>query len=369
MLVTGTGVVGTITVSAVSGTTVTLSSAQTISSTTITFTEYWTGSAWTSTATTLTVDATGIYTVPLAFHETSETKSYYITIEAVSPTTLLSPFMGNIYDNSTPGNVQNPFYIYQYADVTLTLTSAGTNLTVTSNNATSTYTAMGYPNEDSSFYTIPFTVVATAGSNITVNRIPMLEDFTNYDSSDMDWDYEWTSTAIDNISTPKTVTIVGNVYVDRYGSADVTSSLQYDEFVSLASGGSSGGSILWSPVVTGAGGFTITTLGTYDDSSGHARTLNKAFETGILSTTNVAGTGTITGNFYGNTASEITLTISADSAACLHTSTNLSVTKGLLTGTGVSQTLAYTWSAQFDELTDVDSDGTYTIAVALQNEP
>ena len=128
MLVTGSGVSGTVTVSNVSGTTVTLSSAQTISSTTITFSEYWTGSAWTSTATTLTVGSTGVYIVSLQFYETSAVKSYTITLEAVSPTTLLSPFMGNIYDNS--GNVTNPFTIYQYPDVTLTLgaASAGSNL-------------------------------------------------------------------------------------------------------------------------------------------------------------------------------------------------------------------------------------------------
>ena len=90
MLVTGTGVSGTVTVSNVDGTTVTLSSAQNISSTTITFSEYWTGSAWSSTATNLTVDAQGVYTVPLAFYETTVSKTrYWFFNQCVS---ILGPF-------------------------------------------------------------------------------------------------------------------------------------------------------------------------------------------------------------------------------------------------------------------------------------
>jgi len=498
MLVTGTGVSGTVTVSNVDGTTVTLSSAQNISSTTITFSEYWTGSAWSSTATNLTVDAQGVYTVPLAFYETTVSKKYYITITPVSPTTFpdvlgkiriarvadtskyweyevtdvvdgtgywkltvqnatggLSPLStypggddllvslydnngviysdftdktydwsqntadsdptqgivkannqvpqsatilyideedktaanldahftrlkdtvtitGSVYDNSTPGLVQNPFYIYQYADTTLTLTASGTGITVTSSNVTSTYTALGFPVESSSFFKVPLTITGTATSNITKDRDPELEDFTNYDSNEMDWDYELTSVTVDNSPSPKTISIVGNVYVDKYGSASTTSSLQLDNFISLASGGSSGGQIMWVASATGAlGGFINVAKGTYNDGT-YSRTNSKLVDIGVANNTALTGTGTIYGNFYGNTASQITLSITpgpgnTDSGtACVD---GLSITKGTLSGSGASQELTYTWAGDFDEVVSASSNAEINVQVELDNEP
>ena len=376
MLVTGSGVSGTVTVSNVSGTTVTLSSAQNISSTTITFSEYWTGSAWTSTATTLTIGSTGVYVVSLQFYETSVIKSYTITLEAVSPTTLLSPFMGNIHDNN--GNVTNPFTIYQYADITLTIgaASASSDFTITSSNVTSTYTALGYPVEDSSFFAVPLTITATATGNITKTRDPEIEDFTNYNSNDFDWDFdliETTPIVINNSPTPKTVSISGYAYVDRYGTAATTSVLALDNFLSKAGGSGSGGQIMWTPAVTGANGNLTNTnvLGTYNDTVAptFSRSNSKLIDVGVGNGTTVAGSGIIFGDFNGNTVQQITLSISATSASCLHQSTNLSVTKGSLTGSGSNQNLNYTWTAQFDEDIDAASDATFTIAVALDNEP
>ena len=376
MLVTGSGVSGTVTVSNVSGTTVTLSSAQNISSTTITFSEYWTGSAWTSTATTLTIGSTGVYVVSLQFYETSVIKSYTITLEAVSPTTLLSPFMGNIHDNN--GNVTNPFTIYQYADITLTIgaASASSDFTITSSNVTSTYTALGYPVEDSSFFAVPLTITATATGNITKTRDPEIEDFTNYNSNDFDWDFdliETTPIVINNSPTPKTVSISGYAYVDRYGTAATTSVLALDNFLSKAGGSGSGGQIMWTPTVTGANGNLTNTnvLGTYNDTVAptFSRSNSKLIDVGVGNGTTVAGSGIIFGDFNGNTVQQITLSISATSASCLHQSTNLSVTKGSLTGSGSNQNLNYTWTAQFDEDIDAASDATFTIAVALDNEP
>ncbi len=371
MVITGTGVSGTVTVSNVSGTTVTMSTAQTISSTTITFTEYWTGSAWSSSATTLTVDAQGVYTVPLAFYETTVSKKYYITIAAVAPTSLLSPLSGNVYDNSTPGTVQNPFYINQYADTTLTLTAAGTGVTVTSSNVTSTYTALGFPVETSSFFKVPLTITGTASSNITANRDPELEDFTNYNSNDMDWDYEFTSTTIDNSGGTKTISIVGDVFIDKYGSASTTSSLQLDNFLSLASGGGGGGQIMWEPSATGSGGFINIAKGTYDDGT-YDRTNSKLVDVGVADNTSVSGNGTIYGNFYGNSVNQITLSITpgpgnTDSGtACVD---GLSVTKGSLTGSGASQELTYTWAGAFDEVVTASSNAKFNVQVELDMEP
>jgi hypothetical protein len=369
MLVTGSGISGTVTVSSFSGTTVILSSAQTISSTTITFSEYWTGSAWSSSATTLTVDAAGIYTVPLAFYETTVSKKYYITITAVSPTTLLSPLFGNIYDNSTPGAVQNPFYINQYADTTLTLTAAGTGIT-TSSNVTSTYTALGFPVETSSFFKVPLTITGTATSNITADREPVIEDFTNYNSNSFDWDYEFTSTTIDNSGGTKTISIVGDVYVDQYGIDSTTSSLQLDNFITLASGGGSSSSIFLDPEATGSGGFINIAKLTYDDGT-YSTTNGKVIHVGTAENTNITGTGVIYGNFSGNAFAQVTATITpgtgnTTAASCFD---NMSISTVSLIGSGASGELTYTWTAQFDEVVTNASIPKFNVQIVLDYEP
>ena len=91
-------------------------------------------------------------------------------------------------------------------------------------------------------------------------------------------------------------------------------------------------------------------------------------------TTNITGTGTIYGNFYGNNASQITLTITPGTGNATNTSCfdNMTVTKGTLSGgeyPGDDEELTYTWSAQFDETVTSSSVPTYNINVALANEP
>ena len=436
MLVTGTGVSGTVTVSNINGVTITLSSAQTISSTTITFTEYWTGSAWTSTATTLTILSGGSKVIPITFYETSVARSYTITLEPVSPFTLLSPLQGNIYNNETQsftgngsttqftlttanfailptaeeefsitvdgevqadttysysspnltfstaptnlaaivvtksGVVQNPFTVNQYPDVTLTLgaASASNDFTVTSSNVVKTYTALGWPVETSSFFKADLSIVATATAAITKDRDPEIEDFTNYNSNNFDWDFELTSVLIGT----NTVTITGSAIIEQYGISDTSSILALDSFLSK-SGGTSGssGQIAWTPEVEGSGGYIITAFGTYNDvvAPTFSRSNSKFIDIGVGVGTTIAGTGTIFGNFYGNTIQQITLSISATSESCIHQVTNLAVTKGSLTGSGSSQDLTYTWTAQFDEDIDSASDATFEIDVALFYEP
>ena len=372
MLVTGTGVSGTVTVSNVSGTTVTLSTAQTISSTTITFSEYWTGSAWTSTATTLTMLTSGSYLVPITFYETTAAKSHTITLEPVAPTTLLSPLMGNIYDAS--GNVTHPFVINQYPDVTLTIgaASASSDFTVTSSNVTSTYIALGYPVEGSSFFKVDLSIAATATANITKDREPEIEDFTNNDSNSFDWDFEDAIVTIDNSPSPKTVTIAASAIVEQYGTADTTCTLALDNFLSK-SGGSSGGSgqIMWIASATGSGGFINIAKASYNDGT-YSRTNSKLVDVGTANNTAVTGTGTVYGNFYGNSQSQITLSITpgpgnTDSGtACID---GLSITKGTLSGSGASQELTYTWSGDFDETITSSSKAEINVQVSLFNEP
>ena len=101
MLVTGTGISGTVTVTGISGTSITLNTAQTISSTTITFSEWWNGTTFVGSQTDLEIPAAGFSLISIPFFETSVSKRYYILIEAITPTTLLNPLQGNVYSTAT----------------------------------------------------------------------------------------------------------------------------------------------------------------------------------------------------------------------------------------------------------------------------
>ena len=319
---------------------------------------FWDGDSFESSSTTLTIPSTGIYTVPVTFPQTSTSKAYVVTLAAVSPTTLASPLMGNIYDNS--GNVQNPFTINQYGDVALTLGATSSDLTVTSSNVVKTYTALGYPVEDSDFFVADLNITATASGNITKTRDPELEDFTNYNSNGFDWDFDLTSVTVNNLPSTKTITIAGKAYIERYGSANTTANLNIDSFTSVAGGSSGGGSVMLTPAVTGSIGGIITA---------RLNSGSKTIPVGTSSGTNYSGTGTIFGNFYNNSINQVTLTISATSSSAWNTS-NITVTKGTLTQIDPSSyDLTYTWSGQLDEQIDSSSDLTFTVNVALANEP
>ena len=188
MLITGTGISGTVKVVSVSGVSVTMSSAQTISSnTTLTFTQWWNGTTFIGDQTDLEIPSGGVYTVNITFFESSVINRYYIEIEAISPTALLpitpssagDPVLqGNVYNSSNV--VQNPFYINQFVNVDLTLGMATTSdFTITSSSATKTYTALSYPVETSDFAEFDLTLTATATNNITKLRDPEVDDWSN----------------------------------------------------------------------------------------------------------------------------------------------------------------------------------------------
>ena len=319
---------------------------------------FWDGDSFESGSTTLVIPSSGVYTIPIVFPQTSTSKTYVVTIAAVSPTTLASPLMGNIYDNS--GNVQNPFTINQFADVDLTIGATSSDLTVTSSNVVKTYTALGFPVEDSSFFVADINITATATGNITKTRDPEITDFSNFNSNNFDWDFDLTSVTINNLPSTKTITIAGKAYIDRYGSTDTTTNLNLDSFTSVAGGSSGGGSVMLTPAVTGSIGGIITA---------RLNSGSKLIPIGTSSGTNYSGTGTIFGNFYGNSENQVTLSISATSSSAWNTS-NISVTRGTLTQIDPSSyDLTYTWSGQLDEQIDSASDLTFTVNVALANEP
>jgi hypothetical protein len=266
--------------------------------------------------------------------------------------------------------VQNPFTISQYADVVLTLNAEsahGGDFTITSSNITKTYQALGFPVETSSFFVAALSLTGTATGNITKTRDPELTDFSNYNSNGFDWDFDLTSVVIDNSTSPKGVTITGNAFIEQYGTASTTSGLDLDDFLSVA-GGASGGTLIYQPAITGSGGYIITQFGTYNDGT-YSQTGTKFIDIGVASGTNISGTGVIYGNFYGNSLQEITLSVSAASSSCFHTSTNLAISKTSIVGSGSSQDLHYTWTAQTDEVIDSSSLTVFTVAVALYNEP
>jgi hypothetical protein len=141
---------------------------------------------------------------------------------------------------------------------------------------------------------------------------------------------------------------------------------------SVSGGSVSGGSRLYTPTVTGAGGGLI--LGqhraTYNDGNGNSGTAAKNVLIGTASGTNLtSGTGVMYGNFYGNTMQEISLNISTQSASAFHTTNSLTISPTSLVGVAPSQDLHYSWTAQLDEEIDASSDMTFNIHVALSNEP
>ena len=105
--------------------------------------------------------------------------------------------------------------------------------------------------------------------------------------------------------------------------------------------------------------------GTYSVSNG------KIIYIGVANNTVVSGTGTIYANFYGNSQSQITLSITpgtgnATNDSCFDTMT---ITKGTLSGDEGSEQLTYTWTALFDETVTSSSVPKFNVNVALFNEP
>tara|TARA_Y100000361_G_scaffold154279_1_gene179269 strand:- start:2945 stop:8920 length:5976 start_codon:yes stop_codon:yes gene_type:complete len=334
--------------------------------------KYWDGDSFENSSTTLVIPSTGIYNIPIVFPETSSSKSYVGQIAAISPTALLSPLNGNVLD--TNGNVTNPFTLNQFTDVTLTLNAGNSSVvTTTSSNATKSFTALGFPVEGSDAFSTNLIFTGTATNNITKSRDPEVEDFANYNSNGFDWDFEVNEingVVINNNVSPKTVTVNASAIIEQYGSTDTTVTLDWDQFLTVATGGGgvSGGSRLYTPLITGAGGGLIMgqVRASYNDGTYSGTAAKNVFVGTANNTSLTGGTGVIYGNFYDNGINDITLTITATNSAAID---NLTITKGSLVGVSPSQDLHYTWTGQTKEVIDSASDMTFTVAVALTNEP
>ncbi len=330
--------------------------------------EYYNNGNWDSSVRTLEIPSSGMFTATLSFVETSVTKSYTYTIAAIAPTTLLSPIVGNIYNASNVA--QNPFVIYQYADATLTLGATTTGgFTITSSNSTMTAPANSFPFEKSTSAQSTLTITATATNNITENRDVETVDFTNYNSNGFVWEYDKTSVIINNGSSPKTLTLVGTVTVDQYGTTDTTSTVNINNMFTVA-GGSGVLSLLLQPQTTGSQGGIIICFNTYNDGT-FSQVGSKTLLVGTANNTNISGTGTIYGNFYGNTLQQITLSISPGTGTSTNTSCfdNMTVTKQSIVGSSTSSDLHFNWTAQLNETITASSVPIFNVNVALANEP
>ena len=340
--------------------------------------KYWDGDSWETSTTTLTIPSGGVYTIAIPFYEVVNTSVQHVyTLAAKSPSALLSPLMGNVFNTASPPVVQNPFTIDQLVDIDLTVSASSTSgdFTITSSNFVKSNQALMEPEENSEASQLDLTITATATGNITQSREPETEDFSNYNSNDFIWEFDSGGLAtIDNSPTTKTVSITGTINIEQYGTADTTSNIDLDDFLSKAGGGGGGGSLLLTSEVThGLGGYINIGKLSYDDGT-YSVSNGKIIYVGVADNTNITGTGTIYGNFYGNNVNQITLTITPGTGNATNTSCfdNMTVTKGTLSGgeyPGDDEELTYTWSAQFDETVTSSSVPTYNINVALDNEP
>ena len=97
----------------------------------------------------------------------------------------------------------------------------------------------------------------------------------------------------------------------------------------------------------------------------------KVLDVGTANNTNISGTGTIYGNFYGNTLQQITLSISPGTGTSTNTSCydNMTVTKTSIVGSSTSSDLHFNWTAQLNETITASSVPIFNVNVALANEP
>ena len=331
---------------------------------------YWDGDSFeTGSAITLAIPSGGTLTVPVEFYETSTSKAYAFTIKEISPTALLSPLMGNVYNTS--GVVQNPFTINQLADVTLTVAASSSNMTITSSNFTQTAQALSSPNEESELAILDVTFTATATGDITQVTDAEIEDFSNYNANGFNLDFapNLIQVGINNGVSPKTLNYAGQMLIENYGSANTTMTLGLDTLFNVAAGGG-GGVLLLNSQATGDGGYINIGKLSYNDGT-YSTSNGKIIHVGAADNTNITGTGTIYGNFYGNSLQEISLLITPGTGNSTNTSCfdNMTITKGTLSGSDASQDLTYTWSANFDETITSSSTPIYNVQVVLSNNP
>ena len=288
-------------------------------------------------------------------------------------------FSGSQLSNSLDpdSNQIHTFSIQQLGDIVYTVnTDASTDSRTYTSNPSSVH--LGTPFfEFEGQRQVTSTLTLTDDVDIVLTRLPLVSDFiaTNTNSSNS------TDSSIDVASvsvSPATIngsgvqsvtfTVVSNI--DYFGSVASSHTLDLGNFIAAESVSGGGGFRLYTPQVTGSGGGLIPgqVRASYNPGPGYlAGNYAKSVAIGTPDNTNLySGTGTLYGNFYGNSVSQITLSISAAGSAAID---NLTITRGTLTGQAPAQNLYYSWTGTTSEAIDASSDMTFTVGVALANEP
>jgi len=225
--------------------------------------------------------------------------------------------------------------------------------------------------------TVTSTLTLTDNADIVLSRLPIPDDFVgvNTDSTNS----TDSSISIKSITAnPSTLNASGNQSitftvvsdVEFFGSTASSHTLDLGNFIAAESSGG-GGFRIYTPEVTGSGGGLIiaNVRASFNPGPTYISGLNsKSVAIGTPNDTNLySGTGTLAGNFYGNSVSQITLSIAPKSATSAID--NLTITRGTLTGQAPSQNLYFSWTGQTAEDIDSSSDMTFIVHVSLANEP
>jgi len=277
-----------------------------------------------------------------------------------------------------PDNNQiHTFSIQQLGDITYTVnTDASTDSRTYTSNPSAVH--LGTPFfEFEGQRQVTSTLTLTDNADIVLTRLPLVSDFisTNTNSSNstdssIDVSSVSVSPATLNGSGVQSVTFTVVSNIEYFGSVASSHTLDVGNFIAAESISGGGGYRVYTPQVTGAGGGLIAgqVLASYNPGPSYLAGLNaKNVAIGTPNNTNLySGTGTLYGNFYGNSVSQITLSISAAGSAAID---NLTITRGTLTGQAPAQNLYYSWTGITSEAIDASSDMTFTVNVALANEP
>lgn len=277
-----------------------------------------------------------------------------------------------------PDNNQiHTFSIQQLGDITYTVnTDASTDSRTYTSNPSAVH--LGTPFfEFEGQRQVTSTLTLTDNADIVLTRLPLVSDFisTNTNSSNstdssIDVSSVSVSPATLNGSGVQSVTFTVVSNIEYFGSVASSHTLDVGNFIADESISGGGGFRVYTPQVTGAGGGLIAgqVRASYNPGPSYLAGLNaKSVAIGTPNDTNLySGTGTLYGNFYGNSVSQITLSISAAGSAAID---NLTITRGTLTGQAPAQNLYYSWTGITSEAIDASSDMTFTVNVALANEP
>ena len=319
-----------------------------------------------------TIPATGSVTFDVLFPGVLDDDQYDFTLSttAYSGSELSSAIDPNDDQVAT-------FSIQQLGNIQYTVkTDAASDSRTYTSDPSSVHLGSPFFEFDSS-NTVTSTLTLTDNADIVLSRLPLPDDFvgvntdsTNSTDSSISIKSVTANPSTLNASGNQSITFTVVSDVEFFGSTASSHTLDLGSFIAAESSGG-GGYRMYTPEVTGAGGGLIiaNVRASYNPGSTYIAGLNsKNVAIGTPNNTNLySGTGALYGNFYGNSVSQITLSIAPKSATSAID--NLTITRGTLTGQAPAQNLYFSWTGQTAEEIDSSSDMTFIVTVSLANEP